>query len=296
MSSEATLECLTSNVYILNSPFVQSKRGLIVDKFGSILIDTSVSLAETKLMLRHAEKQGSAVSRIIITHGHFDHTVGCQLLPDGERIAQQGAGEWMLSDHAKSYLALEPPEHPDLRNFQITLPTLEIDGSAVLRLSDRTLYLFPTPGHSPDSMSVLLEPDGILFTGDAVITCFPPVIQDGNSAQAVTSLRKILTVEYKWLVPGHGSILNRSNAQRHCQMHLDYLEEILSRISKIDDPNTPLTEIQSQMEDLTSIFPATIEMVEVWQPKAVAKIWKERSQSLNYITKIGLSAGIASRS
>jgi len=280
MNQAATITSLVSGVYILSSPFFQSKRGLIVDASGSVLVDTSISFAETEMMLDQAEASGQPVRRIVLTHSHFDHSAGCQLLPRAERIAQHGAGEFLLSAHAAEYLARRPPEHPDLARVHITLPTIELEGAATVRLELGMLHLLPTPGHSPDSMCILVEPKGILFTGDTLVTCFPPVIQDGDSTDAVASLKRILALRFEWLVPGHGPVLDASAAREHCQTSLNYLEAMRSRISRFDDPETPFEVISAAVDDLCSVFPFPSDTVQEWHERAVAKVWEEKRHIL----------------
>lgn len=280
MTEQATLDLLVDNVYVLSSPWFRCKRGLILDEYGSVIIDTPVSLYETEMMFQKALVKGKPVRRIVLTHSHFDHSAGCQYLLDGERIAMRGARDWMLSKHARDYLAIDPPEHPDLKKFKITLPTFEIDASAVIHLSKKRLYLFPTPGHSPDSMSVLLEPDGVLFTGDAIVTCFPPIIQDGSSEQAVASHQKCLTLNYKWLIPGHGPIMEYKNSQQHIQTSLNYLEDVRDRVSQFNDPNTPIETIMDSVKDAPKVFSPEIENVSDWHPRVVNKIWSEHKTIL----------------
>ena len=280
MSQAASLEELLPGVFILYSPFVFSKRGLIIDESGSTLIDTSVSLMETKMMFDKADEAGYPVRRMVLTHAHFDHTVGCQLLPDGERIAQKGTTDWMLSDYAADYLAIEPPEHLDMHRFEITPPTVEIDGSAVVHLASRTLEMFPTPGHSPESMSVLLQPDGLLFTGDAVVTSFPPVIGDGDSQQTIESLEMILTLDFERLIPGHGDLLDYEAAQAHCRQSIDYLREVRRQIDLIHEPSYPLEEIQQALADLTSVFPPTMPIIDDMHRSVVNKVWDERRREI----------------
>ena len=280
MNEKASLSRLGNDVYVLNSPFVESRRGLIVHDDGSTLIDTSVAFAETQLMLDKADMERHPVRRVILTHSHFDHSAGCQLVPQMERIAQYGAGNWMHSEHARNYLAQRPAEHPDLERVQVTPPTLEIDGSARLRLNQRTLYLFPTPGHSPDSMSILLEPDGVLFSGDAVVTCFPPIIQDGNSTDEIRSLQHILELDYAWLVPGHGPVLDAEAAKRHCEVSLAYLQAATNRLSRFTDPETPIETLRQAVDDLRAMWTLPAEVVEFWHSRAVAKIWDEQCARL----------------
>lgn len=281
MNSKAEFLKIEPNVYVLQSTFVNSKRGLIVDDTGSTIIDTSVSFSETEMMIDKANNVGKPVRRVILTHSHFDHSAGSQILQDVERIAYNGASENMLSKHTKEYLAMRPAEHPDLENVRITLPTIEIDGEAIIRLAGRELLLFSTPGHSPDSMSILIEPDGILFTGDAVITCFPPVIQNGSCQEAIKTTKFILGMDFSWLVPGHGPVLAMSDAHQHCKISLEYLVQMRETLLTIEDPETPMKILQAAVEDLPGIFPQEIEMVEVWHQRALTKIWEEQWLSLN---------------
>jgi len=275
----ATLERLGGDVWVLASEFVHSKRGLILDSGGAVLVDTPVVMAESEKMIAAAQQARRPVGRIVLTHSHFDHSAGCQLLPHAERIAQRGAGGWMLSAHAAAYLAQEPPEHPDLKRLAITPPTLEIDGSAQMMLAEHRLRLIPTPGHSPDSMSVLVEPEGVLFAGDAVVTCFPPVIQDGDSLEAVQSYRRILGIEFRWLVPGHGPVLDRPAAVRHIEASLSYLEILRGRVAQLTTQGAPLPQIEAEVAGLTAGLPTGLEMVPEWHRRATAKIWAEQQAS-----------------
>lgn len=186
----------------------------------------------------------------------------------------------MLSEHAANYLAQRPPEHPDLARLRITLPTIELEGPAKLRMDRWTLHMLPTPGHSPDGMCILLEPEGVLFTGDTVVTCFPPIIQDGSSAELVASLRCILALEFARLVPGHGPVLGPAAARHHLLTSLRYLEELQHEISQFDDPDTLPQVITAAVDHLRSAFPFPAETVKAWHDKAVSKVWEERQGSL----------------
>ncbi len=244
------------------------------------MVDTPVAFAETAHMLSYARETGSPVRQLVLTHNHFDHSAGSQMLPDIDRIAQFGAGKLMQSAHAIAYLALEPPEHPDLKHVVITPPTLEVQGPATIYLKRRTLQLLPTPGHSPDSMSVLLEQEGILFAGDAVITCFPPVIQDGDSRQAVNSWRRILDLEFDWLVPGHGPILDAPAARRYCEVCIRYIEAVWDSVSRLAGREITLARAIAAAQDTWLMLPANLENAAAWHHKVIGKIldeWKKNS-------------------
>lgn len=272
------LRQLVPDVYILDSPFVQSKRGLILDATGATMIDTSVAFDETRMMIAQAEKAGTPLRRLLLTHSHFDHSAGSQLLPNIERIAQRRAGDWMLSEHAANYLAQRPAEHPDLELISITLPTLEITGPAMIRLSGRSLALLPTPGHSPDSMSIVLEPDGVLFAGDTVVTCFPPIIQDGSGFAEIESLQSILELDFHYLVPGHGPVLERDAALRHIRSSLEYLVAVADSLAQLQDAEIPFPSVLEFTKHTVALLPDDLEAVEFWHERAVARLWQETQE------------------
>ena len=69
-----------------------------------------------------------------------------------------------------------------------------------------------TPGHSADSVSLLLPADGALFTGDTVLGRGTTVIaQDGNLGDYLRSLEQLRELAeaagLRLLLPGHGPML-----------------------------------------------------------------------------------------
>jgi glyoxylase-like metal-dependent hydrolase (beta-lactamase superfamily II) len=74
------------------------------------------------------------------------------------------------------------------------------------------LRVVATPGHSSDSVSLLLPADGALFTGDTVLGRGTTVIaRDGNLGDYLRSLEQLRelaeAVELHLLLPGHGPML-----------------------------------------------------------------------------------------
>ncbi len=69
-----------------------------------------------------------------------------------------------------------------------------------------------TPGHSADSVSLLLPADGALFTGDTVLGRGTTVIaQDGNLGDYLRTLGQLRelaeAMDLSLLLPGHGPML-----------------------------------------------------------------------------------------
>jgi len=80
------------------------------------------------------------------------------------------------------------------------------DGDA-LDLGGRTLRVLHSPGHSPDSLCLFDERDGLLFVGDTLITGdFWAHTDDADLAAYVTSLRRLdaeLTGQVARVLPAH---------------------------------------------------------------------------------------------
>lgn len=79
----------------------------------------------------------------------------------------------------------------------------------VITVGKRSLYVYETPGHSPDSLS-LFDPDkSILFCGDHVLTITTPAIDaffTGEDSYTIylESLQKVKTLSPRFTLPGHG--------------------------------------------------------------------------------------------
>jgi glyoxylase-like metal-dependent hydrolase (beta-lactamase superfamily II) len=66
-----------------------------------------------------------------------------------------------------------------------------------------------TPGHASNHLCFLLEPDGLLFTGDHIIQGSTVVIDppDGDMSAYITSLKQLLTMDISAIAPGHGTLI-----------------------------------------------------------------------------------------
>jgi glyoxylase-like metal-dependent hydrolase (beta-lactamase superfamily II) len=136
-----------------------------------------------------ASAGGRRVAQIVLTHGHLDHSAGAA------RFAElTGAPVGALD--------------PALR-----LGSEGFGAGTVLDAAGCELRVVATPGHSADSLSLLLTDDGGLLTGDTVLGRGTTVISDGGSLggylRSLDELRS-LTDEFglRVVLPGHGPLLN----------------------------------------------------------------------------------------
>ena len=129
------------------------------------------------------------MAQIVLTHGHLDHSAGAA------RFAE-------LSGAPVG--ALDPAYR------------LGSEGFAAGDGADRggcELRVVATPGHTADSLSLLLTADGALLTGDTVLGRGTTVIAgDGSLGDYLRTLDELralarTTPGLRVLLPGHGPLL-----------------------------------------------------------------------------------------
>lgn len=139
-------------------------------------------------VLAVATGQGQRISQIVLTHGHSDHSAGARQL-----AGLTGA----------PVLALDPAQR---------LGSEGLGPGDVLTSGGCQVRVIATPGHTADSVSLLIEADRAVLTGDTVLGRGTTVIaQDGSLGAYLESLRRLRSlaesVDLATLLPGHGPLL-----------------------------------------------------------------------------------------
>ena len=161
-------ERVSDNVYWFQSEvYAQVTAGTIIGPQWAVLIDTLMP-SETPRIRNFIESQLMVpVKYIINTHHHADHSWGNCIFPNATIIGHQQTRDLML-EKSTSALAEAGQENSIFRDICISPPQVTFSsGTLNLRIGKKQLQIFATPGHSADSISVLLEDERILFAGDA---------------------------------------------------------------------------------------------------------------------------------
>jgi glyoxylase-like metal-dependent hydrolase (beta-lactamase superfamily II) len=209
---------------------------------------------------------GQRVALIVLTHGHSDHS----------------AGAGRLADMADAPVRAVDPAHR-LGGEGLAAGDVLTEGGCELRI-------IATPGHTSDSVCLLLPADGALLTGDTVLGRGTTVIAgDGNLADYLGSLTKLRQLAdavdddgqagLSMLLPGHGPVLTSPVAT------LDYY--LSHRAER-------LAEIRASLASGDRTIPDIVATVYVDVDKALWPFaeWSVRAQ-LDYLAASGeLPAGM----
>ena len=76
-------------------------------------------------------------------------------------------------------------------------------------MGDSTLRVVHTPGHVSNHICLLLEEDGLLFSGDHILCGSTTVITppDGDMRDYVAALHRLLDEPFEFILPAHGHVI-----------------------------------------------------------------------------------------
>lgn len=219
-------ERISENVYWFQSEiYAQVTAGAITGPQWAVVIDTLALPEETLAMRSFIEEQlGVPVRYVINTHYHADHCGGNCFFPGATIVGNELCRELMLT---KGQAALEAARklNPIFKQIKIIAPQITFnDGTLSLRVGKKNLVLMNTPGHSADGVSVLVEEDRVLFTGDAFMPL--PYIVDGDFDIMNNTIRKIGKMGLENIIQGHGDIILRGEIDEAVKENLNYLSAL----------------------------------------------------------------------
>jgi ribonuclease/clavin/mitogillin len=151
------------------------------------------------------QKENAVITKAIITHWHHDHQGGIKHLLE-------------FSPMTNIYKNAPDDGQLDIEDGQI----FQVDGGSL-----RAVF---SPGHTQDHMSLILEDEDAMFTGDNVLGHGTAVFE--NLSQYLDSLELMRGMFKGRAYPGHGSVIDDGPSKileyiRHRQQREDQVVEVL---------------------------------------------------------------------
>jgi len=230
-----TLQKLGANLYRLCAPNPSFMTGAGTNTYiygdsELAVFDAGPAIEEhAKRILDLQDELQAPITHIFATHTHMDHSPCTDLLkrslPSAIRIGVPAETNQPFEDH--SFKAdLEPKD------------------KEVLEFISGPIQAIYTPGHVANHICWLIEEHSMLLTGDHIMSGSTVVIipPKGDMSDYISSLEKILSLEYDFIAPGHGPLI----ANPHDLVRWT-IEHRLSREAKV---LSALTYHPSSLDDL----------------------------------------------
>ncbi|MDH5785923.1 MAG: MBL fold metallo-hydrolase [Chromatiales bacterium] len=216
-----------------NEGFI-SNAGVVVTEAGVVIIDAlgTPSLAQ-KLMQQIRTVTDRPVVKVIVTHYHADHVFGLQYFKElgAEIIAPAGAEKYLESDTAKERLeerrfSLEPYVNDDTH---LVWPDRYVESAEELLVGGINFRLTVIgDAHSDADMTVYVENDRVLYSGDVIFEGRVPFLGSANTRLWLKVLDEMNSANLAALVSGHGAYQKAPvKAVGMTHRYLSYLRETM---------------------------------------------------------------------
>lgn len=203
-----------------------------------LLIDTGVGIFSLPQFLKSSGLRDDEEKpvHVVCTHLHFDHTGGAHQF-EAVDIHQTEAGFlkngnnfMMASWVTPKEVSPKPSSDWKANDYSVKPPKLVvgIEDGHVYDLGDRKFKVIHLPGHSPGSISVHDEDNGVIATSDTLYRTDGELIDwypGSNASHMLQSVNRLLdltqTGSVSTVLPGHNDVLDNVEAVEAARMYVE---------------------------------------------------------------------------
>jgi glyoxylase-like metal-dependent hydrolase (beta-lactamase superfamily II) len=239
---EMTLQQVSQHVYYVegaagtaldNEGFI-SNAGFVVTPVGVVVIDALGTPSLGAMLLKHIRSvTDQPIVKVITTHYHADHIYGLQVFMElgAEIIAPAGANDYLNTHNAEERLeerrfSLDPWVND---KTYLVAPNVLLTQSTEYELGGVKLVVTLVGGaHSDGDLTVYVEPDRVLFSGDIIFEGRVAFLGDANTKHWLDVLQQMETAKLVALIPGHGPAAKEpTQAISMTRRYLAYIREVM---------------------------------------------------------------------
>ena len=241
----------------VNAFLIRGKQGVGSGKH--LIVDAGCDTDEDEAAMRGAlDELGISIDEVefFITHLHVDHMCGLRRYwKPGMKVYAHFASAfdeqldcWLrmhtfVPGFKRSFKKYPSVQRTGWAMWRLSTDLLPIDPDItvlgegdVLEVGDYRLEVIETPGHEQFALCLWEPNEGILFSGDIVMTdyCTNPYLRDFDTdemADMIDTYRRIEAMPVKLVLPGHGEPFH--SCQSMCRRNLEHHAKRIDTIHEI---------------------------------------------------------------
>ncbi len=265
---------------------------VIINESDVVIVDSHISPAAAAALLDELQEITQKPVRYVInTHFHFDHIFGNQIYPpDVEIIGHEFTRDAIASGSSNSgraydlYIGGIPTQISSLQeqldtvsdqeeqaqleqmlayqenllagvqSVEPTPPNISFSQNLTLYRDDREIrILFLGRGHTGGDVVVHLPHESILITGDLIYENLS-YMGDGYFLEWVETLESLKSLEFNWIIPGHGQPFQERSRLDYLQ---SYLRDFWERVQTLHEASVNVLDAAERidMRDHSKYYP-----------------------------------------
>ena len=208
---ENATEKITEHVYVIpdNNVGMVPNIGIIVGTRGTFVVDTGLGNRNGQTVTREIQKVSKTPELYLATtHFHPEHDLGANGFPTHTKMIRSQDQQKEIAEQglatADRFRGFSPANAELLQGAEFRKADVSFDREHTVDLGGvRVRVLAMGYNHTRGDTAFFVEPDGVLFSGDVVMTALPNV---GNSTvrQWLASMSVFEKLQPKRIVPSHG--------------------------------------------------------------------------------------------
>ena len=217
---------VTDNIWQFRTRTRSCNAYLFKGRKRTVLVDPGLDTAFASLAscLNEVGVSPDAIDTIILTHEHFDHVAATPLFTSRPSVAAHILTARKIAN-IDEFTILRASYAGKALDF--TVDTFLADGS-VISTGDHQIRVVWTPGHSSGCLCLFEEHNGMLVTGDTLLSggILGGVFGSGNISDTIYSLEMLGSLRATRYLPGHGAFSDQP--RRDIDRALESCRQLLS--------------------------------------------------------------------
>jgi glyoxylase-like metal-dependent hydrolase (beta-lactamase superfamily II) len=222
---------LHADVLVATSRAYQTTCTAIRGGDEAFVVDSPIFPDELEVLPALLEQAGFPVSGLLATHHDWDHMLGRLAFPGKALGVAETTAAVLTGEPGAVQRTLRAWDEENYVDRPAPLGVGQLQALPVpgrIELGEHDLELHPTEGHTADGMALLAPWANVLVCGDYLSPVEIPMLSPSGSRDAyLATLARLrpLVEEAQWVVPGHGSPMDRARALAILDEDVRYLTD-----------------------------------------------------------------------